>query len=80
MAARENGLRRVGGLTITLAAAGVAGAVLVACTVGTQPSTSDTSSSSTSDSKSSSTSSGDYSGGVSSDSGSGGADASSGGS
>jgi hypothetical protein len=76
MAARENGLRRVGGLTVTLAAAGAAGAVLVACTVGTQPSTSDTPSSSSR----SSTSSGDYSGGVSSDSGSGAADASSGGS
>ena len=84
--ARESGLRRVGGITAALAAAGLAGTVLVACAVGDESSTttSDTSTSDSSSSTSSSTSdkssSGDYSGTVSSGSSSSGADASSGGS
>jgi hypothetical protein len=82
---REKGLRRAGGITAALAAAGVAGTVLVACTVGTDSSASTSSNSNSSTSDSSSTDSGksssDYNGRVSGDSGSSsGADAGSGGS
>ncbi|HEX6355859.1 hypothetical protein [Actinophytocola sp.] len=84
MTSRESGLRRVGGITAALAAAGVAGTVLVACAVGNQSSSTDTSSTSSTSSSStsdSSSSGSDYSGSVTDGgSSSGQADASTGGS